>query len=140
MAHTYSSRTQALADGTIGGWYTVDSLEVWTGFYKDVPTANFALTAMVNSAKGRYDADLALATLAPTTVSVAGPPVTVTVTGTGFVAGSVILIAGVAVSTTFVNATTLTTSFDPTVVQNVTFKVRQPDGQLSNGLPMIVTA
>lgn len=54
MAHTYTARTAVLTDGMIGGWYTVDNTEVWAGFFKDQRLANYALNAMMNSARARY--------------------------------------------------------------------------------------
>jgi len=77
--------------------------------------------------------------LSPATGSAAAGPILVTVNGTRFVAGAVIEINQVAVPTTFVSATQLTTSYDPTVAGTVTFTVRQ-DPHESNSVPFVVGA
>jgi hypothetical protein len=84
--------------------------------------------------------DPSITSLAPNTASAAGGAVTVTVTGTNFVSGSVIEINQAAVPTTFVSATSLTTSYDPTVAGTVVFTVRNPNDEESNGVNFIVGA
>jgi hypothetical protein len=84
--------------------------------------------------------DPSITTLAPNTASAAGGPVTVTVTGTNFVSGSIIEIDQTAAPTTFVSATSLTTSYDPTVAGTVAFTVRNPSDQESNSVNFIVGA
>jgi hypothetical protein len=49
MAHTYSSRTQVLADGTIGAWLVVDGSETWIGFFTDVFLAQRAADIQIES-------------------------------------------------------------------------------------------
>jgi hypothetical protein len=51
---------------------------------------------------------LALTSITPNTVNYGSPDTTITVTGTGFVASSVVQVNGTAISTTFVSATSLT--------------------------------
>jgi hypothetical protein len=84
--------------------------------------------------------DPAITTLTPNTTSAAGGAVTVTVTGTNFVSGSTIEIDQVAVPTTFVSATSLTTSYDPSTAGTVVFTVRNPNDEESNGVNFIVGA
>src|SRR3954470_14582674 len=79
-------------------------------------------------------------TLSPTSGSAAGGAFVVTVTGTDFEPSSVIEINQVAVPTTYVSATQVTTSFDPTVVGTVQFTVRNTSGQESNSVPFTVGA
>jgi hypothetical protein len=81
-----------------------------------------------------------IASLNPTSGSAAAGPILVTVTGTNFEAGSVIEINQVAVPTTFVSATTLTTSYDPTVAGPVVFTVRNPNEEESNSVTFTVGA
>jgi len=84
-------------------------------------------------------ADPSISALLPTTVSAAAGPTTVQVNGTNFEAGSVIEIDQVAVPTTFVSATRLTTSYDPTVAGTVVFTVRNPNDEESNSVSFVVT-
>lgn len=80
-----------------------------------------------------------IASLAPNTGSAAAGPITVTVTGTDFDATSVVEIDQVAQATTFVSATSLTVSYDPTVTGVFGFTVRR-DPEESNTVPFTVTA
>jgi hypothetical protein len=84
--------------------------------------------------------DPQITTLAPNTGSAAAGPITVTVTGSNFESGSVIEIDQVAQATTFVSATSLTTSYDPTVAGTVLFTVRNVNDEESNSVPFIVGA
>jgi len=86
--------------------------------------------------------DPSITSLAPNTAVAGSGPVTVTVTGTDFVAGSVIEINQSAVPTTFVSATNLTTSYDPLTVGDKTFTVRNggSGGEESNPSSFTVTA
>jgi hypothetical protein len=84
--------------------------------------------------------DPQISALSPNTVSAAAAATVVTVTGTNFVSGSVIEINQVAVPTTFVSATSLTTSYDPSVAGTVAFSVRNPNGEESNSVGFTVTA
>jgi hypothetical protein len=79
--------------------------------------------------------------LAPSTGSLAAAPLTVTVTGTGFEAGSVVEVDQVpATSTVFVSATELTATFTPTVEGAAAFTVRNVNDEESNSTPYTVTA
>jgi hypothetical protein len=79
-------------------------------------------------------------TLTPSTVSAAAGATTITVAGSNFVAGSVVEINQAAQATTFVSATSLTVSYDPTVAGTVTFTVRNPSNEESNSVPFVVGA
>lgn len=79
-----------------------------------------------------------ITTLAPAT-SVVGVLVTVTVTGTNFVSGSVIQSDGAALPTTFVSATSLTVTGTPLVDGTSQVTVRNPDAQVSNAMTYTVT-
>lgn len=83
--------------------------------------------------------DPKISTLTPNT-GVTGIPITVTVTGTGFVSGAVAEATGPDLPTTFVSATTLTVAYTPGTVGTVQFTVRNPDAMQSNGSPFTVTA
>lgn len=72
-----------------------------------------------------------ITSISPTTALVADPAVTVTVTGTGFKTGAKIRVDGTDVTTTFVSATSLTTSYDATSAGGKQFTVRNPDGGTS---------
>ena len=71
-----------------------------------------------------------LVSLAPTT-SVVGQPVTVTVTGTNFVDGSVVRADGANLPTVFVSATSLTVSGTPLVDGVSVITVKNPDNQVT---------
>jgi hypothetical protein len=81
-----------------------------------------------------------ISSLVPNSGSAAAGPILVTVNGTDFEAGSEIEIAQQARPTTFVSATQLTTSYDPTVAGTVNFTVRNPSGEESNSVPFTVGA
>ena len=81
-----------------------------------------------------------LATIAPSTVSAAAGPITVLCTGSGYIAESKIQVDGVAVATTFVSSTQLTTSYDPSVAGTTQFTVRNPDGKVTTAKPFTVAA
>jgi len=78
--------------------------------------------------------------IAPATLAAPAAATVMTVTGTQFVSGSVIEIDHVAVATTFVSATSLTTSWDPTVAKAYIFTVRNPNEEESNSFSYTVTA
>jgi hypothetical protein len=80
-----------------------------------------------------------LTSITPNTAAAADPAVTVTCTGTNYTSGSVIRVAGVAVPTSYISATSLTTPFDPTVAGTHTFTVKNPDGQETGSLAFTVT-
>jgi hypothetical protein len=73
-------------------------------------------------------------------VSAAAGAVLVTATGTGFIAESKIQVDGVIVPTTYVSATSLTTSYDPNVAGTTQFTVRNPDGKVTAAKPFTVAA
>ncbi len=77
--------------------------------------------------------------LTPSTLAATAGATTITVAGTNFEEGSVIEIDHVAVPTTFVSATSLTTSFDPTVAGTLVFTVRNPNEEESNSVNFVVT-
>jgi hypothetical protein len=81
-----------------------------------------------------------LSSIAPATVSAAAGAVLVTATGTGFIAESKIQVDGVIVPTTYVSATSLTTSYDPNVAGTTQFTVRNPDGKVTAAKPFTVAA
>lgn len=77
--------------------------------------------------------------VSPAGISAAGGPATLTVNGTDFAATSVIEIDQVAQATTYVNATTLTTNWNPSVSGPVAITVREGTGE-SNSWPYNVGA
>lgn len=85
------------------------------------------------------DPDPTISTLAPAT-GVVGTPVSVTVTGTNFVSGSVVEVNGAAAPTTFVSATQLTASYTPATAGTKQVTVRNPSGMESGNKVFTVTA
>jgi hypothetical protein len=85
-------------------------------------------------------ADPHIDALAPTTGSAAAGPLTITVTGTKFEAGSVVEVDQLPVTTVFVSATSLTATFDPAAAGVVAFTVRNPNDEESNSVPFTVAA
>ena len=83
--------------------------------------------------------DPAITSLAPNSGAVSAV-VTVTVTGTGFEAGSTVEVNGAAQSTSFVSSTELTASYTPDAEGTVQFTVRNPSNAESNDSPFTVTA
>jgi hypothetical protein len=85
--------------------------------------------------------DPTITTLAPSTAVAGSGPVTVTVTGTNFLADSVVEADQAALVTTFVSATSLTASYDPATAGTVRFTVRNggAGGEESNGSDFVVT-
>jgi hypothetical protein len=84
--------------------------------------------------------DPAISSLAPSTLPASAGATAITVTGARFVSGSVVEVNQAPVTTTYVSATQLTATFDPTVAGTVTFTVRNPNDEESNGQPFVVTA
>jgi hypothetical protein len=80
-----------------------------------------------------------LSTIAPTTIAAVAAATTVTCTGTGFIPESVIQVNGVTVPTTYVSATSLTTSYDPVAAGTTQFTVRNPDGSITVQKPFVIT-
>lgn len=89
---------------------------------------------------GETGTDPHITSLSPSTLPVTASATTITVTGLNFVSGSEIEINHVARATTFVSATSLTTSWDPTVAGTMEFTVRNPNEEESNSVNFIVTA
>lgn len=82
-----------------------------------------------------------IASLTPATVSAAAGATVVTVRGSRFAADSVVEINQAGQATTYVDAGTLTVSYDPTVAGTLMFTVRNPAGeQESNSVPFVVGA
>lgn len=77
--------------------------------------------------------------LSPNTVAASAGPTTVTATGTNFTADSTIEVDGVAVPTTFVSATSLTTSYDPTTAGAKQFTVVNEGGATTAAVAFTVT-
>ena len=72
-----------------------------------------------------------LTALSPQTAAVGDAALTVTATGTGFTADSVVVVGGTDTATTFGSDTSLTTSIDPTTATagDVPVLVRSPAGE-----------
>jgi hypothetical protein len=82
-----------------------------------------------------------VSSIAPTTAVAGGPAFTLTVTGSGFTAASVISVNGADVATTFVNATSLRASITPLAAAgSMAVLVRNSDGQLSSTKTITITA
>jgi hypothetical protein len=96
--------------------------------------------APMQQADNTIGADPTITTLAPPTGSAAGGAISITVTGTNFWPGSVVEIDQVAQPTTYVSATSLTTSYDPTTAGTRTFTVRNPNDEESNSVSFVVGA
>jgi hypothetical protein len=80
-----------------------------------------------------------LASISPTTIAGAAAATTVTCTGTGFIPESKIQVNGVTVPTTYVSATSLTTSYDPVTPATNQFTVLNPDNSVTVQRAFIVT-
>lgn len=78
-------------------------------------------------------------TLAPATGSAAAGPIAITVTGVRFEDGAEVEFNQVAAPTTYVSATTLTTSYDPSAAGTVQVTVRNPNDEESNSVAFLVT-
>jgi len=78
--------------------------------------------------------------LTPSSGSAAAGAIAVQVDGSNFEAGSVVEIDQVLNASTYVSATRLTTSFDPTAAGVVLFTVRNPNDEESNSVPFTVAA
>ena len=79
-------------------------------------------------------------TLTPATGSAAAGPIAVQVDGSNFEDGATVEVDQVAKATTFVSATRLTTSFDPTAAGTALFTVRNVNDEESNSVPFTVAA
>lgn len=80
-----------------------------------------------------------ISTLAPASISAAAGPTTITVTGTGFTAASVVHEGAATKATTFVSATQLTYSSDPATAGNLDVTVHN-GAQASAPSTLTVTA
>lgn len=85
-------------------------------------------------------ADPHINSIAPSSIAATASATTITVTGSAFLEGSVIEFDNVAVPTTWVSLTSVTTSFDPTVAKAINVTVRSPNGEESNIVVLTVTA
>ena len=87
---------------------------------------------------------LGLTALSPSTAALGDPAKLVTLTGSGFLTNSVILVNGTAVPTTFIDGNTLSTTLPASTfqtVQTLQFSVSDPSqNEVSNSLPFTVTA
>ena len=87
---------------------------------------------------------ITVTSLSPSAAPLGASATTVTVNGSGFASDTIILVNGVQVATTFVNATTLNTTLpaaDFTAVQTLQFSVFSPSqNQTAGPLPFSVTA
>jgi hypothetical protein len=92
------------------------------------------------SITGGVSTDPHITSLTPSTVSAAAGPTTIDVEGTGFVAGSSVEVDGAAQTTTFVDATSVTISYDPVTAGTVVFTVRNPDDSESNDALFLIGA
>lgn len=81
-----------------------------------------------------------LASAAPPTLSAAAGPTTITLTGTNFVTGSKARVNGVVQTTTYISATSISFSYDPTAAGTVQLSVQNPSGQVSTNLAYVVAA
>jgi len=81
-----------------------------------------------------------LASAAPSTVSAAAAATTVTLTGTNFVNGAKARVNAVDQTTTFISATSVSFSYDPSAAGTVQLSVKNPDGQVSGNVAFVVAA
>ncbi len=81
-----------------------------------------------------------ITSLAPNTLAASAGATTITVHGARFQSGCEIEFDNVPVATTFVSATSITTSFDPTAAATISVSVRNPNAEESNNLTLTVTA
>ncbi|RPI10934.1 MAG: hypothetical protein EHM63_02445 [Actinobacteria bacterium] len=79
-----------------------------------------------------------LASAAPPTVSAAAAATTITLTGTNFVSGAKARVNAVDQTTTFISATSVSFSYDPSAAGTVQLSVKNPDGQTSANLAFVV--
>lgn len=81
-----------------------------------------------------------LASAAPPTVSAAAAATTITLTGTNFVSGAKARVNGADQTTTFISATQVSFSYDPSAAATVQLSVKNPDGQVSGNVAFVVAA
>ena len=139
-------------NGIAGGNASVGTVSV-TGLYTapaTVPSPNTVTVRATSAASASASASAAVTisqvvAAAPTIIAVNPVSVptgafTLTMTGTGFVNGSVVTFDGAALSTTFVSATSVKASGSAATPKTVAVTVRNPDGSSSNSVSVTVTA
>ena len=84
--------------------------------------------------------DPSITSVSPTSGSAAAGAIALTVNGSNFVSGSVIEANGSPLATTFVSATKLTASYDPTTAGTTALSVRNPNDEESNSVGFTVNA
>ena len=113
---------------------------------RDLRVAALALAALLASCSGGSepsDSELSLVALGPNAAQPAMFSVFVLVHGVGFRDGAVVERDGEALETSFVSGTRLAALLPREVVEvpaTFTLRVRNPDGEVSNGLPFVVSA
>ena len=85
-------------------------------------------------------ADPTISTITPSTLPASAGPTTLTIVGTNYGPGSIVEADQMALGTLFVNGTTLTASFDPSVAKTVNFTVRNSSGKESGDKAFVVSA
>lgn len=139
-------------NGIAGGNASVGTVSS-TGLYTapaTVPSPNTVTVRATSAASGSASASAAVTisqvvVAAPTIVSVNPASVqtgafTLTITGTGFVNGSVVTFDGAALPTTVVSATSVKASGNAATAKTVAVTVRNPDGSSSNSVSVTVMA
>jgi hypothetical protein len=112
--------------------------------YAEAGTYDIAATAgatTLNSADFPVAQVATVVSLSPDTADVDDPPLTMTVTGTGFVNGAVVFMGGISRVTTYISATQVSVSVDPGefAVGNVPVLVRNPGVANSNAVNFAIT-
>jgi uncharacterized protein (TIGR03437 family) len=136
LATTFVSSTQLTAQVTANLLSVAGSAAI-TVFETGVPASN-ALTFTVSPPSAA-----ALAALSPSSVLAGSPGFTLTVTGTGFVSGSVIQWNGAPIATSFVSSTQLTAQIPAGLVATfgtAVVRVVNPSTVLSNSLTFTIAA
>jgi hypothetical protein len=105
----------------------------------DISAVSGATT--LNSANFPVAQVATVVSLSPNTADVDDPPLTMTVTGTGFVNGAVVFMGGISRVTTYISATQVSVSVDPGefAVGNVPVLVRNPGVANSNAVNFAIT-
>jgi len=84
-------------------------------------------------------ADPTITSIAPSTLAATAAATTLTLTGTNYGPGSIVEADQAALSTIFVNGTTLKATFDPSVAKTVNFTVRNSSGKESANKAFVVS-
>lgn len=141
--------TFAVTSGLYVWTITLDGGEERTCIGSSLATLINTSLPVISAVRGpAFDPDAVpapvLSALVPATAEVGTPSFTLSVQGSGFVPGSVILFNGFAEPTTFVSATELTTGVNMDVwvgpSEPLPVAVRTLDGKLSNELTFTFTA